>query len=86
MSAFLTAAAALFRGRQRPLVIALCLLPLLIVTVCCIPALIVLPFWPTGHARATVLLQQLKEWSLHLSGAERQEGAPSLPDPGSGAL
>ncbi|MHC3475546.1 hypothetical protein ACYF6T_43735 [Streptomyces sp. 7R007] len=73
MSAFLTAAATLFKGRQRPLVIALCLLPLLVVTVCCIPALVVLPFWPTGHARATELLQQLKDWSLHLRGTDQNE-------------
>lgn len=73
MPAFLTAATILFKGRQRPLVIALCLLPLLMVTVCCIPALIVLPFWPTGHVRATELLQQLKEWSLRLRGADEKE-------------
>ncbi|MEV6058056.1 hypothetical protein [Streptomyces sp. NPDC052107] len=49
-------------------------------------ALIVLPFWPTGHARATELLQQLKEWSLHLSGSDGQEEAPSLSDPAGNPL
>ncbi len=73
MSTVLTATAALLRGGQRPLVTALCLLPLLMVTVCCIPALVVLPFWPTGHARATELLLQLKEWSLLLGGTDVKE-------------
>jgi hypothetical protein len=66
MSTLLTTTTALLTGRQRPLVVALRLLPLLVVTVCCVPALVVLPFWPTGHARATALVQHLREWSLAL--------------------
>lgn len=66
MSTFVAAMAALARGRQRVLVVAIRLVPLLIVTACWAPALIVLPLWPTGHARALTLLSNLKDWSLGL--------------------
>ncbi|MGW0821637.1 hypothetical protein [Streptomyces sp. NPDC002845] len=66
MSAFVTAMGALLRGRQRVLVVAIRLVPLLIVTACWAPALIVLPLWPSGHARALSLLANLKDWSLGL--------------------
>lgn len=71
MHTLLTTTVTLLKGWQRPLVIALCLLPLLVVTACCVPALLVLPFWPAGHTRATALVQHLREWSLALHGTDR---------------
>ncbi|MFE0678674.1 hypothetical protein [Streptomyces sp. NPDC058867] len=66
MSALMTAMGALLRGRQRVLVVAIRLLPLLLVTACWAPALTVLPLWPSGHTRALSLLTNLKDWSLGL--------------------
>ncbi|MEU3493582.1 MULTISPECIES: hypothetical protein [Kitasatospora] len=48
---------------QRAVIVALALLPVLLVTAACLPAVLLLPAFPGGVRRLTVLLAQLRRWT-----------------------
>ncbi|MFE5627486.1 hypothetical protein ACFQ8S_36150 [Streptomyces virginiae] len=41
-------------------------MPVVIVTVACVPALVLLPFFPSAHHRAEVMVRQLTAWTRTL--------------------
>ncbi|WP_033220843.1 hypothetical protein [Kitasatospora phosalacinea] len=48
---------------QRPVIVALALLPVTLVTAACLPAVLLLPAFPGGVRRLTTLLAQLRRWT-----------------------
>ncbi|MFD7732698.1 hypothetical protein ACFV6F_20200 [Kitasatospora phosalacinea] len=50
-------------GCQRPAIVALALLPVVLVTAACLPAVLLLPAFPGGVRRLIVLLAQLRRWT-----------------------
>lgn len=51
------------RAVQRVLLVALCLIPLILVTVASLPALAILPFTSAGSQRASGVLRDLAGWA-----------------------
>lgn len=48
---------------QRPVVVALALLPVVMVTAACLPAVLLLAALPCGERRLPALLTQLRRWT-----------------------
>ncbi|RKE21723.1 hypothetical protein [Streptomyces sp. TLI_171] len=48
---------------QRPVIVALALLPVVMVTAACLPAVLLLPAFPGGVRRLSTLLAQLRRWT-----------------------
>ncbi|MEC4576211.1 hypothetical protein [Streptomyces virginiae] len=54
------------RWAQRSLIVLLALVPVVIVTAAFVPALVLLPFFPSAHRRAEVMVGQLTAWTRTL--------------------
>ncbi|MFJ4680057.1 hypothetical protein [Kitasatospora sp. NPDC088783] len=48
---------------QRPVIVALALLPVVLVTAACLPAVLLLPAFPGGVRQLAFLLAQLRRWT-----------------------